>query len=121
MSREQINSVLSFHPSLRFVVTMRRDGTPLETVKRGGLEPMEPPDETRKILDRWAIGKGLTAGSDEFFGKMRTVIVRREKLVELLFPSTDYSVLVSADPTFPLDRIPQLEDLLRKLQDGSEE
>jgi hypothetical protein len=77
---------------------------------------MEPPEETQKILERWTIARGMTAGADKFFGRMKTIIVRREKLVELLFPSSDHMVIISAHPVFPLDKTPKLEALLNKLQ-----
>jgi len=96
-------------------VIVNRSGTVLDAVKRAGLNALEPPEETERIVERWTIAKGLTAGTDKFFGRMRTIIVRREKLVELLFPSSDQMVIISAHPAFPLDKIPRLEKLLEKL------
>lgn len=115
LSRDQIASIFSFHPSVRFVVIVNKYGTVLDAVKRAGLQSLEPPEETGRIVERWTIAKGLTAGTDNFFGRMKTIIVRREKLVELLFPLSDQMVIISAHPAFPLDKIPRLERLLEKL------
>ncbi|HXW94640.1 MAG TPA: hypothetical protein VEJ19_02895 [Nitrososphaerales archaeon] len=114
LTKEQIASVFSFHPSLRFVTVVAKDGTLLDSVKRAGLDSLEPPEETRRILERWSIARSMTSGSDEFFGRMKTIIVRREKLVEMLFPSSDYMVIISAHPSFPLEKTAKLESLLSK-------
>jgi len=121
LSRDQISSIFAFHPSIHFVTVVSEDGTLLDSMKRAGLNPVEPPEETRKIMERWATAKSLTSGSDEFFGRMRTIIVRRDKLVEFLFPLTGFMIVVSAHPAFPLDKTAQLESFLTKLQVGGDE
>jgi len=102
-------------------VVVNEDGTLLDSVKRAGLSPLESPEETRKIMERWAAVKDLAAGSDEFYGKMKTIIVRREKIVELLFPLTGFMIIVVVHSAFPLDKTSQLEGHLRKLQVGGDE
>ena len=121
LSQDQISSIFSFHPSVHFVSVVNEDGTLLDSVKRAGLNPLEPPEETRKSMERWAAAKSYLAGSDTFLGHMRTIIVRREKLVELLFPSTNFMIVIGVHPAFPLDKIHQLEGLLNKLQVGGDE
>ena len=116
LSRDQVKSIFGFHPSLRFVTVVSKDGTLLDAVKRAGLDSLEPQAETKKIQERWAIARSMTAGSDEYFGRMKTIVVRREKLVEMLFPASDYTVIISAHPSFPLGKIPQLESLLNNLR-----
>ena len=121
LSTEQISSIFSFHPSVRFVSVVNEDGTILDSVKRAGVNPLEPPEETRKIMARWADARNLATGSDEFYGKMKTIIIRREKLVELLFPLTGFMIIIIAHPAFPLDKTPQLESLVRNLKVGGDE
>jgi hypothetical protein len=121
LSRDQISSIFGFHPSIRFVTIVSEDGTLLDSVKRAGLNPLEPPEETHKILERWAQARSMTNSSDQFFGRMKTIIVLREKLVELLFPLTGFMIVVSAHPAFPLDKTHQLESLLIKLHVGGDE
>jgi hypothetical protein len=121
LSSDQISSIFAFHPSIHFVMVVGEDGALLDSMKRVGTNPLEPPEETHKIMERWATARGLTSGSDEFFGKMRTIIIRRDKLVEFLFPLTGFMVIVSAHPAFPLDKTAQLEALLGKLQVGGDE
>lgn len=100
---------------------MSEDGTLLDSVKRAGLNPIEPPEETRKALERWATASSLLAGSDVFRGKMKTIIVRREKMVELLYPSNGFMIMIIAHPAFPLEKTRQLESVLDKLEVGGDE
>ena len=116
--RDQLKSILAFHPSIRYAILVGKDGTPKETVGREAVESLEPHEATMLILKRFAIGSGMTAGSERYFGKMLTLMVRREKLIELLFPLADHMVLVSADTTFPLERVSQLEGLVHGLPPG---
>jgi len=97
------------------------DGMILDSAKRAGLNPLEPPEETRKRMERWAAAKNYLAGSDLFLGNMRTIIARREKLVELLFPFTDYMIMIGVHPAFPLDKTRQLENLLNNLHVSGDE
>jgi hypothetical protein len=85
------------------------------------LNPIEPPEETRKTLERWADARSLLAGSDEFLGRIKMIIVRREKLIELLYPSTGFMIMIIAHPAFPLDKTSQLESVLSKLKVGGDE
>jgi hypothetical protein len=121
LSQEQISSIFSFHPSIHFVTVVNEDGTLLDSAKRAGLNPLEPPEETRKSLERWAAAKSSLAGSDRLLGNTKTIIVRREKLVELLFPLAGFMIMVSVHPAFPLDKTSQLESLLNKLHVGGDE
>lgn len=116
LSREQIASVLSMNPSIRFAIIVSKEGIVLDSVGRTGVDSLEPPEETEKLVRRWVLAKGMTSGADNFFGRMKTIIVRREKLVEMFFPLSEQNVIITADPGFPLDEIPRLEILLSKLQ-----
>lgn len=104
------------HPSIRSVTIVSKEGILLDTVKRAGVDSLEPPEETEKIARRWALARGMTSAADNFFGNMKTIIVRREKLVEMFFPLPGQNVIISASPEFPLDEVPRLEILLSKSQ-----
>lgn len=112
LTKAELESAVSFHPSVRSVIVVDRGGKVLESVSRPGAESMEPPEEAEKIAVRFAVARGMSDLSETFYGKMTTIIVRREKLVELLFPHHDHVVIVSAEPAFPLERVPQLERVL---------
>ena len=99
-------------------MTTKKDGTILDAVKRRGVTSLEPSSEMKAITDRFAIAHGLSRASDSYFGRTQTIIVRREKLVEMVFPIDDRLVIVSATPKFPLGKVSDLEKLLRALGAG---
>ena len=83
----RLDSVIGFHPSIRFVVTSGKHGNILDAVKRRKVVSLEPSDEMRSITERYAILYGLTQSSNDYFGKPSAIVVLREKLVEMIFPS----------------------------------
>jgi hypothetical protein len=112
----RLDEAIGFHPSIRFVVTADKDGTILDAVKRRGVVSLEPSREMKTVTERFAIGHGLSRASEGYYGRTLTIIVRREKLVELVFPIGDKLVIVSATPRFPLGKTGDLEKLLKSLQ-----
>jgi hypothetical protein len=111
----RLDEAIGFHPSIRFVVTASKDGKILDAVKRRGVISLEPTSEMRTVIERFAIGYGLSQPAENHFGKTLTVIIRRKKLVEMLFPIADRLVIVSATPNFPLGKTAELEKLLTSL------
>ena len=116
LPRDQILTIFAFHPSIRFVTVVSKEGRLLDAVTHTGMQSLEPPAETAKILQRWALSKGMLSGADDYFGRVKSVIVNREKLVEMLFPLSDQMVIISARPGFPIKNTPRLEKLLNRLQ-----
>jgi len=114
----RLDSIIGFHPSIRFVVTAGRYGTILDAIKRRGVTSLEPSSEMRTVTERYAVLYGLTQSSNDYFGKPRAIIVRRDKLVELLFPFADRMVIISAQPSFPLGKTGELEKMLQSLMKG---
>jgi hypothetical protein len=112
LSKSQLTSILTFDPSIRYVMLVGQQGQSLARIDKPGASTLEPPAETAVILQRFAIARGMTMGSSSFYGEMHTIIVRREKLVELLFPLASQMVLVGAESSFPLEKTPQLGSLI---------
>jgi len=82
---------------------------------------LEPPEEACKTALRWASAWSTLSESDLYLGKMKTMIARREKLVELLFPQNGFMIIVSVHPAFPFDKISKLEKQLSELYVGGDE
>lgn len=116
LSKSQLESVLGFDPSIRYVILVGQEGRPLARVDKQGASSLEPPEQTARILERFAVARGMTTGADSFYGKMETIIVRREKLTELLFPVAGQMVLVGAETNFPLEKTAQLGSRLAGMQ-----
>jgi hypothetical protein len=114
----RLDEAIGFHPSIRFVVTSSFDGRILDAVKLRGVVSLEPSSEMKNITERYAIAHGLSQADDSFFGRTQTIIVRREKIVEMIFPIGNRLVIVSATPRFPLGKTGDLEKLLKSLMKG---
>ena len=116
LSKDRLDSIFSIHSSIRYVTILNKEGVLLDSVKRAGIDSLEPPEATEMIVRRWVVARGMTSGTDEFFGSVKTIIIKREKLVELFFPLPDQNLIITANPGFPLDKVPKLETVLSKLQ-----
>ena len=110
--KSALRSLLEFDSKIRCVVEIGFDGNPVASVTRGGLESLEPERETVRVFDQTAIGAGMGSSMNVYHGRVRVVIVVREKLSLIVFPLFDSLVLVSADPELPLEKIRLLARLL---------
>jgi hypothetical protein len=118
LSELELKSVLGLDPNIRYVILFGQDGKPLTKVNRPEASLHEPPEQTAAILQRFAIARGMTLGSDTFYGKAKTIIVRRDRLTELVFPIAEQLVLVGTEPGFPLEKTSLLENTLTQIQVG---
>ena len=112
----RLDSIIGFHPAIRFVVTAGKFGAILDAVKRRGVVSLEPSDEMRAVTERYAILYGLTQSSNDYFGGPRAIVVLGEKLIELIFPFSDRMVIISANPAFPLGKTAELQKLISSMQ-----
>lgn len=110
--RSVLETLLAFDSKIRSVVEVRFNGQQVASVHREGLESLEPEDETGKVLDHTAIAAGMGASMNGYHGRVKAVIVARERLSLIVFPLFDSLVLVSADPEFPLQKTYQMAELL---------
>ena len=99
-----LRALLALDPRVRSVVQVGIGGEQLASVSRDGLESLEPESETTTVLNQTAIGAGMGFSMNRYHGKVRAVIVVREKLSLVVFPLFDELILISADPDFPLER-----------------
>lgn len=110
--KPHLNSLLSFDPRVRCVVALGLDGKLRTSASREGLESLEPEDETTRILYQTAIGNGMGSLANRYHGRVRAVIVVRERLSLIVFPVFEELVLISVDPEFPLEKTRELAELL---------
>lgn len=87
-------------------------GERVASVGRSGLESLEPEEQTVRVLDQTAIAAGMGSSTNGSHGRVRVVVVVREKLSLIIFPLFDSLVLVSADPEFPLEKTRRMARLL---------
>ena len=110
--RLALQTLLAFDPRIRCAVEVRLDGVEIASVSRKDLEPLEPVEKTGKVLEQIAIGTGVGSSMDGYHGRVRAVIVVREKVSLIVFPLFDSLILLSADPEFPLQKTRQMARLL---------
>jgi hypothetical protein len=110
--RLALESLLAFDRRVRSVVEVRLNGEQIASVCREGLEPLEPQNESVRVLDRTAIFAGMGSSMNGYHGRVRAAIVVKEKLSLIVFPLFDSLILVSADPEFPLQKTRQMARLL---------
>ena len=107
-----LEALLAFDPGIRSAVEVRFTGEQVASVSRKGLESLEPEGETARVLEQTAIGAGMGASMNGFHGRVKAVIVARERLSLIVFPLFDSLILVSADAEFPLEKTRQMGNLL---------
>ena len=115
---QHIDAIIRFHPAIRFAVLAEKNGTILDAVKRAGVEAMEPRGETGPITERYAGIYELVQGSDPYFGTAHMLIFAREKLIEMVIPTPADLVIITAHPSFPLDKAASLERLAMSISRG---
>ena len=110
--RAALQSLLGFDAKVRCAIEVGLKGERIASVWRSGLESLEPEDETVRVLDQTAIGAGMGSSMNGFHGRVRVVIVVRERLSLIVFPLFDSVILVSVDPEFPLQKTRDMAMLL---------
>jgi hypothetical protein len=109
-------AILGLHPAIRYVVQVGFDGSELKSVERLGITSLEPEEQTVRVLQQTALSRGIGESSNGFHGRVRCVVVLREKLTIIVFPLFDTTLVVTADPDFPLERTADLGRLLDEVQ-----
>ena len=92
------------------------DGAQVYSVGRRGVQSKEPQDETDSMFLKIALGRGLGESTNRYHGRMKSIIVNREKIKLLLFLTFDKILLISTEPEFPLHRLEELEVLVDTMQ-----
>jgi len=110
--RLALETLLAFDSRIRCAVEVRFNGEQITSACRKGLESLEPEEKTGKVLDQIAIGAGMGSSMNGYHGRVRAVIVVRERVSLIVFPLFESLILVSADPEFPLQKTRQMARLL---------
>ena len=110
--RRALEPLLAFDPRIRCVVEIRFSGEVVASTRRRGLESLEPESETVRVLNQSAIGAGMGSSMNGYHGRVKVVIVVRERVSLIVFPLVDSLILLSADPDFPLQETNQIAKVL---------
>ena len=107
--------IFSSDKSIRFVVLLTSDGRPIGEIGRSGVTSLEPSNETETVYVKATIAMNMSAPMDKYFGRIRTVILIREKVTIICFNLSSRIMLISANPDFQLDTVEQLGQLVDEL------
>jgi hypothetical protein len=110
--RSYSESMLAFDYHVRCVLVLGTDGSLRTSASREGLVSLEPEEVTTRMLYQTIIGMGMGSSENRYHGKIRAIVIVRERLSLILFPLFDELVLVSVDPGFPLERTAEMARLL---------
>lgn len=82
---------------------------------RPGVRSLEPEDEAEKVNLQVALTRGLAESAQSYFGMTDYVIIHRERLMLVAMPKSDHrTILVGAEPDFPLGKVKALVRLVER-------
>ena len=116
--RHALETLLAYDRNIRCVVEVGLDGQQIASACRKRLESLEPDRETMRVFEQTAVGAGMGSSLNGYHGRVRVVIVARERLSLIVFPLFDSLILVSADPDFPLQKTRRMAKLLDTIFPG---
>jgi hypothetical protein len=108
-----VTAIFQSDPRIRYCAVIDEEGREIAGGMRPGIESLEPEPETSRLRVQSVIGEAMAGTWDRLHGKADYVIVHRAKITVILFIlSGSKSVLISAEPDFPLVRFPELAKIV---------
>jgi hypothetical protein len=93
---------------IRYCAILDEMGRTVSGGMRPGLPSLEPEDEAQKVDLQVAVIRGMTEAGRGYLGGTDYVIIHREKLMLVAIPIDRKTVLISAQPDFPIERVKEL-------------
>lgn len=107
--------IFSFDKSIRFVVLLTSDGKAIGEIGRPGVTSLEPASESKTIYVKAIIAMNMSAPMNRYFGRIKTVILIREKVTIVCFNLSSRIMLISTNPDFQLNKVEELGRLVDEL------
>lgn len=85
---------------IRFIAVVTTEGEVISEVFAPGVTSLEPESDTRLIYTRAGIAFGMSTPMDKHHGRVKSVMINREKVTIMMFNQGSKMVLVSAEPGF---------------------
>jgi len=83
---------------------------------RPGIKSLEPDDEAERVDMQVAVTRGMAEAAHKYLGRTNYIIIHRENLMLIALPRNNRrTVLISAEPDFPLERLPDLTRIVDDL------
>ena len=99
---------------IRYCGILDQMGRTVSGGMRPGVKSLEPENEAERVDLQIAVTRGMSESATSYLGAPDYVVIHRERLMLIALPRPDHmTVLVGAEPDFPLDRL----EALRKVVD----
>jgi len=112
------DQIFSFDKRVRFVVLLTSDGKVIAEFGRPGVVPLEPRSEAGTVYMKATIAISMSTPMDKYHGRIRTAILVKEKVTIICFNMIARIMLVSADPSFKMEKVEELGRLIDQLNLG---
>jgi hypothetical protein len=113
---ETCDRILEVHESVRHVYVLGLDGTELYSIGKGDISRNEPEDATPGLFVKMAIGLGMAESQNRSQGRLKSIVVNREKLKIIIQTGLERILMVFTAPEFPVDQLVRLEELVGALR-----
>lgn len=111
-----VKKVFATDKRIQFCAVVGADGQIEAGGMRPGVRPLEPTDETARIVTRMFLNQAIHQATDPYLGRARWTIVRREKLVQATFSlSGEKQLQITATLDYPISKVAKLGQYAEKL------
>ncbi|MDG6920382.1 MAG: hypothetical protein JRN59_02490 [Nitrososphaerota archaeon] len=104
--------IFNFDERIRFIAVLTTEGDVLDEIFRPGVISLEPESDTKMIYTKAGIALGMTSPMDKYHGRVKSVVMNREKVMVICFNRGPKIVLVSVEPGF--EKVTELGHLVEK-------
>jgi hypothetical protein len=104
--------VFDFDKKIRFIAVLTTEAELIGQVFRPGVVSLEPERDTKMIYTKAGIAFGMTSPMDKYHGRVKSVVMNRERVVMMLFNHGSKIVLISAEPGF--EKVGELGSLIER-------
>jgi hypothetical protein len=112
---EACNKILEVDGSVRYVYVLGLDGKEMYSKGRYGAPSRETEDATPDLFVKMAIGLGMAESENQHQGRLKSIVVKRERLRLVIYVASDKVLLISTEPEFPVGKIIKLDELVESL------
>lgn len=108
-----LQRVFDFDARIRYCAVLDEMGRTITGGMRPGLPSLEPKDEAERVDIQMVVTRGMSDAADSYLGKTDYVVVHRDKLMFIALPrSGGKTVLISAEPDLPIERLKELKKVV---------
>ena len=109
---KMIKKILKFNRKLRYISVLDKNGRRIAGGMRRGIKSLEPAEEELRLMSHVESESSTRETWDSYFGKTMYTIVKRENVTMIIYPHDKKNILVSAEPVFNINEVPDIRELI---------